>query len=274
MLKQTELKKLKALFGTDTDKIINAIKAEEEQDVNIPEITTYTEEQLATRDKEVIAAAKPEIEKTAKKAGIEIANKQIVKKYGLSDVDISDPDKVIAALDAKVATGDNGLKEQIALLQKDKTTLEATIVEKDKSFKDIQRDTDLLSALPPNRNPLITDKEFLALAKLNLQIEEVDGVEVVKRDGIVLRDSKTQAPVSKKDAISQLFADKKWVVEGGKGGRGGNDDPGSGGAGIKTYSKAAEQFIKENPDKPVMSPEGSAYIAALADATTDFDWTK
>lgn len=274
MLKKEVKIKLKAL-GFDVDKLEAAVKADDEQDFAIPEINNLTPEQLAERDKNTIAAAKPDIFATGKKAGLEIAGKAFVKKYGLEDVDVNDPDKIITALDAKVVKGDSGLQEQIKLLQKDKETLAAAVESEKTNSKALQFDTDLITNFPANRSGL-TDKEFLMLTKGSLQFEEIEGVRVVKKDGQVLRDTKTQAPIPVKDAINSLFTERKWIGEAsGGGGRGGGDNSGSGGgAGLKTFSRFSDQYMKDNPQGSLLSPEFQTAVQTAAKATTDFDWDK
>jgi len=269
MLKSDIKKKFKDL-GFDIDKLVAAATHAEEQDFTFPEINNLSDEQLAERDKQVIATAKPEILKEGKQTGIEIANKAIAKKFNLADVDTKDPDKIIAALEGSVAKGDLGLKEQISLLQKDKTRLEADIEQERTIGKQAKQDTDLISYFPAKRTGM-TDKEFLALTRMNLSIEDLDGVTVVKKDGAVLRDSKTQSPVPVKDAIANLFTEKKWIAAEGKGGRGG-DDQQSSASGLKKFSQVQEQYIKDNPKGSVISPEFQTHVAEVAKATTDFDW--
>lgn len=271
MLKAETKTKLKAL-GFDVDKLVAAAAHAEEQDFEVPAINNLSDADLAERDKNTIAAAKGEIFKTGKDAGIEIANKAIVKKYGLTDIDTKDPDKVIAALDAKVATGDAGLKQQVDLLQKDKQTLEAAIEAEKANVKSIQFDTKLLTSLPANRAKTLTDSEYLTIIKSNLQFEEVEGQRVVKRDGVILRDSKTQAPIPESEAIKTIFTERKWIDAGKGGGRGGDDTPGGGGAGMKKFSQFSEQYLKDNPASNLLSPEFQTAVAAAAKDTTDFDW--
>lgn len=271
MLKKTTKDALKKL-GFDVTKLEAAIKDEAEVDFTLPEINNLTEEELATRDKEVIAAAKPEIFKSGKDAGIEIAGKAIAKKYSITDIDLKDPDKIIEALDAKMTSGDAGLKDQVKLLLKDKETLEAAIETEKKNAKAVLRDVELISSLPTKRSQVLTDKEYLLAINANLQIEEVDGVEVVKRNGEILRDSKTQKPIGKQDAITKLFEERKWLSEEQQGGRGGGDGLNGGNGGVKTFSKFEEQWKKDNPNGNVLSPEFQTAVAAAAKETTDFNW--
>jgi len=271
MLKKDTIKALKAL-GFDVDKLTAAVKAEDEQDFELPTINNLTDDQLAERDKQVIAAAKPDLLKEGKQTGIEIANKAIAKKFNLTDVDTKDPDKLIVALEGSVAKGDNGLKEQIALLQKDKLTLEQAIESEKNNAKALQFDTELIGYFPPNRTADLSDRERLALIKMNLEFAEDNGTRVVKRDGQVLRDKTTQAPLPTKDVIATLFNEKKWISSGGGGGRGGDDNLGGGGKGIKTFSQAEAQFLKDNPDGNVMSPAFTNYVNAIAKESPEFNY--
>lgn len=270
MLKKDTIKKLKDL-GIKYDEFVAAIKADDEQDFELPTINNLTEDQLAERDKQVIAAAKPDILKEGKNTGIEIANKAIAKKFNLTDVDTKDPDKVIAALEGSVAKGDTGLKEQIALLQRDKETLSAAVEAEKGNAKAAKRDADLISHFPAKRAGM-TDKQFLALVKMELSIEDDNGVEIIKKDGVALRDPKTQSPIALKDAVSSLFADNKWVDEKGTGGRGGGDNLPGGGAGIKKFSQAEAQYIKDNPNGSLMSPAFTNYVSAIAKESPEFSY--
>jgi hypothetical protein len=268
MLNKTELTKLKALFGKDTDKIIEAIKADEEVDITLPTINNLSEEDLATRDENTTKEAKKAGFTEGKNAGIEIANKAISKKYGLTDVDTKDPDKVIAALDAKVATGDNGLKEQITLLQKDVTRLEGEKESIAGQTKQMKFETDLLTKFPKNRSNILTDEQYLSLIKNELGIEELDGKQVVKRKGEIMRDPVTKDPLPLDKVVESVFTESKWLGKVDKdGGRGGDDNPGSGGT-TKTLSKTIEAW--EAQGKNPMSQEFQAHVAQLA-KTDGFD---
>lgn len=263
--------KLKAL-GFDVDKLVAAAIHADEQEFEVPEINNLTDEQLTERDKQVIATAKPDILKEGKQTGIEIANKAIAKKFNLTDIDTKDPDKVIAALEGSVAKGDTGLKEQIALLQKDKLALEAAVETEKTTGKALQFDNELISFFPATRTSDLSDRERLALVKLNLEFADENGTRVVKKDGQVLRDKTTQAPIPVKDAIGSMFNEKKWVAEAGGGGRGGNDNLGGSGKGIKKMSQAQDQFIKENPNGSLMSPAFTNYVSAIAKESPEFSY--
>ena len=269
MLKKADKLKLKAL-GFDPDKLVTAITAEDEQDITIPEINNLTEEELTVRDANTIKAARKSIFDEGKTAGIEQTNKAFAKKFNIDEAVNKDFDKIVEGIQTNL-TKDGELTKQINLLQSDKTRLENELQAEKTNTSKAKQDMDLISYFPANRTGL-TDKEFLMLTKGSLSIEEVDGVTVVKKDGNVLRDTKTQAPIPVKDAVTALFTERKWVgkAEGG-GGRGGNDNPGGSGAGIKKFSEAEAQFLKDNPGANVISPQFETYVQGLAKAG-DFDF--
>ena len=72
-LKQASIDKLKG-FGLDVDKLIAAIKADTEQDYDIPEVTVLTATQLTERDNVKIA--------DGKKLGETEAKTTLVKELG------------------------------------------------------------------------------------------------------------------------------------------------------------------------------------------------
>lgn len=267
MLNKATKAKLKAI-GLDVDKLETAIKADDEQDFVVPEINSLTEEQLTERDANTVKTARKGIFDEGKIAGIEQANKAIGKKFNIPD-DVKEFDKLVEGINKSFSKTDN---EQVELLKADKLKLETDLDNERKNTKAAQSDADLISQFPTNRTGL-TDREFLMLVKGSLSIEDADGTTVVKKDGQVLRDTKTQAPIAVKDAVKSWFEERKFVAAPAGGGRGGNDNPGGGGAGIKKQSQAQEQYLKDNPGGNLISPEAFNYVNNLAKADpANFEW--
>ena len=277
MLTTADKEKLKTtLKGFDVDKLIAAITDAAEVAIEIPADThVLSASDLDARTTNDKADAKKEGFKEGKTAGIEIAGKAIAKKFNLADtVDVKEPDKIAEAISATVAKGDDGLKEQIKLLQKDK---EALTAEKETIAKEkdaVQFDTTLISMFPATRTQDLSDGERLMLVKNALQFDTVDGVQVVKKNGEILRDPTTKNPLPQKAAVAALFAERKWDTVPAQGGRGGGDNPGGSGSagGVKTFSDAQKKWQTENPNGNIISPEATNYIAAIAKDVTDFDW--
>jgi hypothetical protein len=272
MLKSTELKKLKVLFGKDTDKLIEAIRHEDEQDFEVPEVKTYSDDDLAARDENVKKLADKEGYDRGKLVGKELLAKDIAKKYSL-DIDAKDTAKLLTALDTIATGGDAATKERIDLLIKNNEKLEADLLAEKANNETVLFDTELLSSFPAGRKGDMSDKDYLLLLKNNLEFGKDDeGKRFVKKDGVILRDDKTKDYIAPKDAVATFFVEKKFVEDKQPGGRGGNDNPGGSGGGIKTLSQAQEQFLKDNPGGNILSPEGEAYIETVAKATTDFNY--
>lgn len=271
-LKAETKTKLKAL-GLDPDKLETAVKADGEAEYEVPEVQVFTQEQLDARDANKIAEGKTVGVREGEKQGKELAAKALKKKFGIED-ESKDLDKVVDLVNAKAATGDVGLKQQVEALLKDKENLEAAVQTEKNANKALKFDTELLTFFPANRGAGMTDAERLMIIKANLQFEEVEGKTVVKRNGEVLKDNATHAPIPVKQAIADYFTERQWVGQNGAGGRGGNDNPppGGGAAGLKTRTAVEAQWKKENPEGNPVSPEFQTYLTNVAKDVPDFDY--
>jgi hypothetical protein len=273
-LKQADKDKIQS-FGFDVDKLLEAIKADAEVDYAVPsDVTVIKTTELEARDANNKNIGKTEGEAIGEKKGKELSAKAFKKKFGLEETIPADIDKVVEAVNTKLNKGDTGLQEQISLLQKDKEALLTEKTQLEAKVTAAGFDAELISYFPANRTPDLSDAERLALVKMNMSFETVEGKTLVKRNGEVVRNATTKDPLPVKEAIGSLFTEKKWIGgEGGAGGRGAGDNPpppGSG-AGIKTASKFKEKWVAENPGKNELSDE---YISALnkqAKEVADFD---
>jgi hypothetical protein len=276
MLTQKTKDNLKKVFKMDVDKLLAAIADTAEVEFPVPEdASLLTAAELTDRDNNMRTAGKTDGESGA----IAIAKKEIKTRLGLDikgdrwgDITTEIKTKMDATDNDKIKT----LNDQVTLLQSDKTKLEGELTSQKVINKAAQLDSELISYFPTNTNTDLTPSERLALVKLNLVIEEVDGKPVVKRNGTILRDTATQNPVTPKDAIEQLFTEKKWVSEGagGEGGRGGRNSGGTGNgtAGIKSLSKFTDAWKLKNPGVNEISPEFDNDLAAHVKDKPDFDY--
>jgi hypothetical protein len=276
-LKATAKDKLKTTFNIDVDKLIAAITATDEQDFEIPaDVTVIKNDDLTTRDNNNKLAGKTEGITEGEKKGKELAAKALKRKLSIADTVPNEIDKVIEAANEQLGKGDAGLREQITLLQNDKTKLEQEKTELSAKAKAAAFDAELISYFPTNRSGDLTDSERLALVKMNLEFVDENGKTVVKRNGEIQRDKANQNPLAVKDVISTLFTDKKWVGEGapGSGGRGGGDNPpaGGGAAGVKTMTGFKQKWVAENPGKDENGPEFQDAVAKHTKDIPDFNW--
>jgi hypothetical protein len=279
-LKAEQINKLKAL-GFDVDKLVAAIKADDEQDVALPDIVPISQKDLDARDAVKIDEGKKLGESEAKKLVVtELGKKLNIELKGERIGDLA------AELQAAMNKDNNDkiklLQDQVNALSADKTNLETKIVETEKTAKQIQFDTELISMFPSGRGEGLSDKDRLLLIKNDIQFDTVDGKVVAKRNGEIVKHPQTHAPLEIKEVVKTIFTEKPVLlgVQGaggssGSGGRGGKDNfGGSGGAGVKKYSDAVEKWKALDPDKNtnIVSPEFTSYVADLAKADPQFDW--
>jgi hypothetical protein len=271
MLKVATKEAIKAL-GLDPDKLIEAVKADAEVDYEVPaDVTVIRNTDLETRDNNNKALGKTEGETTGEKKGKELAAKAFKKKFNLPDTVPADIDKVVDEVNKTLAKGDEGLKEQVSLLQKDKDTLTTQLQQEQANAKAASFDSQIISQFPAGRTADLTDAERLTLVKSALKIEEVDGKTVVKKNGEILRDKTTQNPLPVNQAITDYFTERKWIGQAGPGGRGGGDNPPGGASGIKKESEFQQKWIAENPGKNVISDDYVNSLNKHAKETPDFD---
>jgi hypothetical protein len=268
MLPQATKDKLKNTYHLDIDKLIEAIKAEAETDFEVPEVTVFTQDEITSRDEQKLSEGKKEGQKAGENIGKEIAVKEMKRSFGV-EFEGKDLTKLVETVKTQLAKGDEGLKEQVKLLQRNLEEKETALVEKDKAAQAAMFDAELLSELPANRFNLISDKEQLSLIKGSVEFSE-DGV---KFNGQILRDPKTQNPLPRKQALEQIYAEKKWVnqdvpVPGGRGG--GNTPP------VLKPTKTSEvktQWQKEHPELGFATAEFQQHLMTIAkEVGKDFEF--
>jgi hypothetical protein len=271
-LTQADKDALKTM-GLDPDKLVEAAKAEAEVSIAVPtDVTVIKTTDLETRDNNNKALGKAEGEPIGEKKGKELAAKAFKKKFNLDETVPADIDKVVEAVSTTLAKGDDGLKQQVSLLQKDKEELQTKLQQEQGKAQQASLDAGIIGDFPAGRGADLSDSERLSLLKGALAFEMVDGKEVVKRNGEILRDKTTQNPLARKQAIADYFTERKWTgADPGPGGRGGGNNPPGSASGIKKATEFEQKWVAENPGKNLISDD---YVNALnkhAKETPDFD---
>jgi hypothetical protein len=263
MLLQATKDKLKAL-GIDPDKLIEAVKAEAETDVEMPEGEFFTPEQITARDEVKLTEGKKLGEREGEVKGKELAAKEMKKAFGV-EIEGKDLGKLVEAVKVQLFKGDDGLKEQVKLLQQKTEEYEGKISQIQQEAEAAKFDASLLSELPANRSNLLSDSEYLTVLKANLQFEG----DTVKKGGEVLRDGKTANPIARKSAIEQFFQERKWTAAEEKqiNGRGGTSTATPTGRPTKT-SEAAKEWVAQG--KGVGTAEFQSYVTGLAKENKEF----
>jgi len=277
-LKQATLDKLKSTFkGLDVDKLITAIKAEDEQDVDIPEVKVFTDTELASREESV--------KNSGIKVGKEIAIKELKETVGL-DYDgegSKDPKKFVSEYQKKVLTEANikesdRIKEKEAAIEQLRLNIEKLTNEKNdflRKSKEAEIDGLILSSTIDKKPDNLTNAEWLAVIKLNNQIEEHEGQLVVKREGKIVQNQTDLKAIPVKDALLSFIDERKLgkveQQQQQQGGRGAGDSKVSalGIVNMKQFKEHAKsQGISENGEK------AQALLAEIVAANPNFSFAE
>lgn len=278
MLSKQTLTKIASLLKVPEADLLAAAESSEEKDIALPEgLVVLTSGELSQRDENqknqgVTLGKDLQMKAVKKLAGLEYDGqgsldpdrfvKELTSK-AVKDASI-EPDKKVAQF-----------QEQVTLLQKQLEEKEASISQVQTKAKEAIFNSNLVQLLPANRKgDLMTDAEYLALLKSNLGFDTDDNGNpiAVKKGETILRDNATQNPLDAKTAITQFFAERKWIAEEQKpDGRGGASSNVGGAAKPTKYSEAQKQFETENPGKTIASQEGQAYLSGLVKENPAFD---
>lgn len=274
-LPKADQDKIKAL-GIDYALLEAAIKADIDTTVPIPEGTILTDAQLLERDTVKVNEGKGLGESSSKSALVqEVAKKMNITVKGDRIGDL------VTSLNTEIAKGaDEKYKlatDQVTALTADKAKLESDLAAKDGVIAATKFDSELINMFPVNRGKDLTDGDRLSLIQRDITFETVDGKRIAKRNGEVIKDPATHAPLAIDKVITNLFTEKPillgTVETKGGGGRGAGDKPAGGGSGgFKKASEVREDWKSKNPDGNVMGPECLAEINKVAKEDTTFDY--
>ena len=275
-LKKEAAEKLKSVFGLDIDKLIAAITAQDEQDFQVPEVVVLSQQQLTERDSVKITEGKKIGETEAKATLVKELGKRLNAEFKSERLgDLANEISTFAnkSKDDQVRL----LQDQVNALLADKNTLSTQLQEKESAISQARFDSELISFFPPNRGTGLTDAERLTLIKNAITFETVDGKPIAKKNGEVVRDQATQAPLPVNKVIETYFQEKPLLLgvpaqQHQAGGRGAGDAHGTGGTGLKRFSEVEKSWKEQNPEGNVMSTEFQSYVNKVAKETPDFDY--
>jgi hypothetical protein len=242
------------LSGVKAEDITAKINSDKEESIAKPQGEFFSEEDLKKRDSSKYNEGKD--------AGSEMLVKDLKKKYGY-EFDGKDADSFMSHHDSelkkKYSKDSNARVEELEKdLKKQKETFESEINGYKSQLDDLSgkyrgetvRNT-LLSIMP--KNTTIKPDAIVTLFKSDYEIAEEEGQMVVKRNGEVLKDSKTASPLAVKDVFNEYVVREGFAK--GDQGRGGGNEFGDKGYTSKTPGDFQNEWQQKNPDKTPNSPE-------------------
>jgi hypothetical protein len=216
MLKKETIIAMATALKMDVAAVTAAYDDAEAKDVTItPELIVLTKAEQTSREEQ--------LKRTHETAGFEIAVKTLKTDAGV-EFDGKDGKKLIEAIKAKTLADakieeSTKVKELNTTIEGLRTNISTLTTEKEsfvKTTKEAQLDSDILSWTIDKKPDHLTNKEWLAMIKLNNEIAEDNGVMVVKREGKVVVNATDLKPIVAKDALVSYIDERKWgkVVEG------------------------------------------------------------
>jgi len=192
-------------------------------------------------------------EDKGKTIGMEVRTKDFIAGLGI-DIDKSEAiDKIVEAAktkivaDAKIAPAEKEkewLKEKAILngnierLTGEKTSLETGY----KQEREVRQINESIIGKMPKKGMVLEPERLAVLFKQDYTPELVEGKVVFRKDGEILKNGTTQNPLT----IEELLPDwQKPFVGKASGGKGGDDEPGTGGGGANEW----DDFVKEMEGK-------------------------
>lgn len=266
MLKKETIIAMATALKLNVADITKAIDAEAETDVEFkPEsISVFTPAELASREETLKsrhekAGMEIQIKNLKEKAGIEFEGKneekflEAFKTKALKDANIQESDKV-----KEKDTIIEGLRANIVTLSTEKESFV-------KQTKQAQQDSDILSWTIDKKPANLTNKEWLAMIKLNNELEDHDGQLVVKRDGKLVTNLTDLKPIPAKDALVSYIDERKWgkTIEAAPAGGRGAGDSKTDILGIGNLKQFNEHLAANN-----INPNGDQAKAILNEITT------
>jgi len=268
MIPQEQISKLKEI-GIDVDAIVAAHTSDKETAITLPTGAFLSDAQLAERDSVKIKEGESKSLDIAKKefakAGLAVTGSRFgdVVKEIQSQINSTNDDKVKA------------LTEQVTLLSTDvnKYKTEAETERANRSLFEFE--TRIVTNMPKPENGL-TQKEVYEVAKLRgYTPKDVDGAIVWEKDGKLISDKTTHAPLKNEAGISEVFSLLGFATpaanNGGKpAGRG--IGQGSASESIKTMSEAKKKFAEQNPNENLLGTKFQSYLQEITKADPSFDY--
>lgn len=270
-------KNIAKLLKIDESAFLEAVKSDKESDVKIPELQVFTGQELSARDQNQKKLGYDE----GKGAGLEMFVKEQKEKHGL-DFEGKDPEKFVSAFQTKVladakAEPNQKIQEKdgiIANLQATVKDYEAKYNTAEQEKKGIVIKSKLTRAVPAGL-PIDGDEVLLSMQARGYAYEEDEkGVIVFKKNGEIIRDPKTQDPISHEAVISNYVTnERKWVPTGegdqDKQGRGFKSDRRTSGV-VTSMKEAKAQW--EGQGKSINTAEFQAYVQDAAKTNKEFNW--
>lgn len=204
--------------GLEATKIAEIINSENEEieGIELPELHVFDQNQLTERLKNHVEISKPTL--------IEMAIKEARNSLGLEFEGKTIENLAKAAIEkGKQEAGikpSEALKEKDSIIEKLQKTIQdvesdykTKLESKENELSQIRTNQNIYSLIPDNLDTNLSKKDLAILFKNDVQIVEQDGKLLYKQNGEVLRDTKTQNPLSGENVINNWLSNKNIMTK-------------------------------------------------------------
>lgn len=267
MLTKKTIEALAKTVGLDASELANAISDEQEKDLTIDVIKSFTSEEWGKHEEAIDKEKKSKYD-NGKRVGSEQVISELKTKVGL-DFQGKSEDDFISNFKSKVLDdNDKNPDSRIVELEKDiKTLRDVTLKGEQEKNIQLQAQIDQINTkskvtkLIPSKLPVgITQGDAETILMSNLEFTKDDeGNEVVKKNGQVLKDEKLRTNVSYETAVTDFVTERNWrSSEPGRGGEGSEGSKHSDYKAIRSM-KEMNDYFEANGINP-MSDKGQTII--------------
>lgn len=244
MLKQEIINKIADTLKVKAETLAEAIKSQDEVAIELPNVTSYSENELTSLKDNV----KKDGYSDGKKAGSEMTAKKLKEISGV-ETEGKDLDKIFKDVktkiekDAKIEPNEkvSSLESKIEKLQQTVQTQETLISDWQTKHNGYKSKIELLSMMPDNTIGLSKEVVFKEMQSSGYEVVEKDGKRFVLKNGVELNDN-VENPIPFQTVATNFLTEKNWLKVEGRTGRGGGDERGSDSQGTpKNY----EEFVKQ-----------------------------
>jgi hypothetical protein len=254
MVSKKSIEKMAKALGVDKTKIDEALTAENDVDIEIPDVKVFTPEGLRKIESEKYEEGKV--------VGVEME----VKKFK-SENNLQFTGKGIADLAAHLESKSDA-EGRVKKLQENLTAAEQKSIQLEQKLQMVEVENDIYNAIPAEYNGL-SKRALKAIAEVdgNITFKKEDGKLNVYRNGQRVRDERTQADLPATDVLKNFFeVERGFKVAGneatperkGRGGEGTTFKPASV---SRKRSDIEREWTAANPDLNVSGMDYQTHFA-------------
>jgi hypothetical protein len=255
MVSKKTIEQMAKALGVDKTKLNEALTAETDIDIDIPEVKVLTPDGLRKLESEKY--------EEGKEVGVEMA----VKKYKTEN-NIQFTGKGIADLAAHLESKSD-VDGRVKKLQENLTAAEQKAVLFEQKLQNVEIENEIYNAIPAEYNGL-SKRALKAIAEVdgNISFKKEEGKLNVYRDGQRVRDERTQADLPIVDVLKNFFeVERGFKVAGSetpqppRQGRGAEGTPPKPATGNRKRSDIEKEWTAANPDLNVAGMDYQTHFA-------------